>query len=66
MTELEEEISRLTTNDSMYGVLSNFEIDKKIGKGQFSIVYRAKCQFDGKFVALKKVQVSSLLLIYLL
>lgn len=57
MTELDEEISRLTTNDSIYGMLSNFEIDKQIGKGQFSTVYRAKCKLDGKLVALKKVQV---------
>ncbi|GFS81975.1 hypothetical protein NPIL_246651, partial [Nephila pilipes] len=57
MTELDEEISKLTTNDSIYGMLSNFEIDKKIGKGQFSVVYKAKCKLDGKFVALKKVQI---------
>lgn len=57
MTELDEEIAKLSTNDSIYGMLSNFEIDKKIGKGQFSIVYRAKCKLDGKLVALKKVQV---------
>lgn len=65
MTELDEELSRLSTNDSIYGMLSNFEIDKKIGKGQFSTVYRAKCKLDGKFVALKKVQVSNILLSYI-
>jgi NIMA (never in mitosis gene a)-related kinase len=44
--------------DNQYGVLSNFEIDKKIGKGQFSEVYRARCKVDGSIVALKKVQVN--------
>ncbi|GBO18968.1 Serine/threonine-protein kinase Nek7 [Araneus ventricosus] len=57
MTELEDEISKLTTNDSIYGMLSNFEIEKKIGKGQFSVVFKAKCKLDGKYVALKKVQI---------
>ena len=39
------------------GTLANFTVDKKIGKGQFSEVYRAVCKVDGKVVALKKVQV---------
>jgi serine/threonine protein kinase len=37
--------------------LANFKIDKKIGKGQFSEVYRAINKIDGSVVALKKVQV---------
>lgn len=41
-----------------YGKLEAFEIEKKIGKGQFSEVYRARCKEDNKVVALKKVQVS--------
>lgn len=44
-------------NDNIYGCLSNFIIDKKIGKGQFSEVYRARCRHNGSTVALKKVQV---------
>ena len=44
--------------DNPYGTLSNFEIDKKIGKGQFSEVWRARCKIDGSIVALKKVQVN--------
>uniref|UniRef100_F1L632 NEK6-subfamily protein kinase n=1 Tax=Ascaris suum TaxID=6253 RepID=F1L632_ASCSU len=40
-----------------YGKLEAFEIEKKIGKGQFSEVYRARCKEDNKVVALKKVQV---------
>jgi NIMA (never in mitosis gene a)-related kinase len=32
-------------------------VEKKIGKGQFSVVYRARCRSDGSIVALKKVQI---------
>jgi NIMA (never in mitosis gene a)-related kinase len=41
----------------VYGTLANFIVEKKIGKGQFSEVYRAQCRTDGNIVALKKVQV---------
>lgn len=61
MSQLDEEIAKLSTKDSVYGILSNFEIDKKIGKGQFSVVYKAKCKLDGKLVALKKVQISEMM-----
>ena len=44
-------------NESPYGRLSAFEIEKKIGRGQFSVVSRARCLIDGQVVALKKVQV---------
>jgi len=37
--------------------LANFEIEKKIGRGQFSTVFRARCMSNGTIVALKKVQV---------
>lgn len=43
----------------MYGTLKSFEIEKKIGKGQFSEVYKARCVVDNSIIALKKVQVSS-------
>lgn len=43
--------------DNKYSAMKNFEIDKKIGKGQFSEVYRARCVVDNTTVALKKVQV---------
>jgi len=43
--------------DSIYSTLKNYDIDKQIGKGQFSCVYRAKNKIDGTIVALKKVQV---------
>jgi len=40
-----------------YATLANLEIEKKIGKGQFSEVYRARSKIDGSIVALKKVQI---------
>lgn len=45
-------------DNSKYGTIGNFEIEKKIGRGQFSVVYRARCLVDNSIVALKKVQVS--------
>ena len=44
-------------DENVYSKLDNFTIDKKIGCGQFSVVYRARCQVDETVVALKKVQV---------
>ncbi|VDD92583.1 unnamed protein product [Enterobius vermicularis] len=40
-----------------YGTLEAFEIEKKIGKGQFSDVHRARCKEDGRKVALKRIKV---------
>ena len=37
--------------------LCNYHIEKKIGKGQFSEVYRATYLVENKPVALKKVKV---------
>ena len=43
--------------------MENYDIEKKIGKGQFSVVYRARCiaaseqAEDAPTVALKKVQI---------
>ena len=42
-----------------YNTLSQFVMDKKIGRGQFSEVFRARCVSDGNVVALKKVQVGN-------
>ncbi|XP_073427842.1 serine/threonine-protein kinase Nek7 isoform X2 [Dendrobates tinctorius] len=42
--------------DMGYNTLANFQIEKKIGRGQFSEVYRATCLLDRVPVALKKVQ----------
>lgn len=41
-----------------YGSLRNFNIVKKLGHGHFSVVYSAQNRCDGRFVALKKVEVS--------
>ncbi|CAK8673701.1 serine/threonine-protein kinase Nek7-like [Clavelina lepadiformis] len=40
-----------------YNALCNYRIERKIGKGQFSEVYRAVCHLDNKLVALKKVKI---------
>ncbi|KAH0512180.1 Serine/threonine-protein kinase Nek7 [Microtus ochrogaster] len=47
--------------DMGYNTLANFRIEKKIGRGQFSEVYRASCLLDGVPVALKKVQIFDLM-----
>jgi len=60
-----------TDYDTIYGTLKNFDVEKKIGKGQFSEVrvqcarannfcaqvYRVKCLVNGQTLALKKVQI---------
>ena len=51
------QISSKSAANSIYGSLANFDIDRKIGKGQFSVVYRATSKIDARPVALKKVQV---------
>jgi len=45
------------TSGASYGGLEGFSIDRKIGKGQFSVVYRAKAVHNQSAVALKKVQI---------
>ena len=55
--DMEATAQQIQERDNIYGRLSHFEIDKKIGKGQFSEVFRAKCKVDNSIVALKKVQV---------
>ncbi|KAK2565880.1 Serine/threonine-protein kinase Nek7, partial [Acropora cervicornis] len=49
--------SSLPPDREIYGNLRNFEIEKKIGRGQFSVVYKAKCLVDNSAIALKKVQI---------
>jgi NIMA (never in mitosis gene a)-related kinase len=44
-------------SEKLFCRLANFDIEKKIGRGQFSTVYRARCQCNGTIVALKKVQI---------
>ncbi len=47
--------------NTIKGNLSNFEIEKRIGKGQFSVVYKAKCKQSSEIVALKKIQIFEML-----
>uniref|UniRef100_A0A1A8F732 NEK6-subfamily protein kinase n=1 Tax=Nothobranchius korthausae TaxID=1143690 RepID=A0A1A8F732_9TELE len=42
-------------------IMANFRIEKKIGRGQFSEVYKATYLLDGQLVALKKVQISEMM-----
>ncbi|XP_055363931.1 serine/threonine-protein kinase Nek7 isoform X3 [Betta splendens] len=44
-----------------YNSLANFHIEKKIGRGQFSEVYRARYLLDNTSVALKKIQIFDLM-----
>lgn len=57
MAAMEEGNGLNSVDSSQYGSISNFEIEKKIGRGQFSVVYRARCLVDNSIVALKKVQI---------
>lgn len=55
MAAMDESNSEQSTEG--YGRLANLKIEKKIGRGQFSVVYRARCLLDNSVIALKKVQV---------
>ncbi|XP_051787947.1 serine/threonine-protein kinase Nek6 [Erpetoichthys calabaricus] len=55
--EYQLEAQRSMPTCRYYSRLADFRIEKKIGRGQFSEVYRATCLLDGKLVALKKVQI---------
>ena len=46
------------TGADPYGALANFEVQKTLGRGHFSVVYAARNRFNGDHVALKKVEVS--------
>lgn len=45
----------------LYGTLENFQIEKQIGQGQFSQVFKAKCLVDGRVVALKRMKIYELM-----
>lgn len=51
------ELIQLNSADDTYGSLDCFNIEKRIGKGQFSVVFRARLAQDNTTVALKKVQI---------
>ncbi|KAJ6652852.1 hypothetical protein lerEdw1_010570 [Lerista edwardsae] len=56
--EFQPDAQRHLTSYPYRCTLADFQIEKKIGRGQFSEVYKATCLLDRKPVALKKVQVS--------
>lgn len=45
----------------LYGTLENFQIEKQIGQGQFSQVFKAKCLVDARVVALKRMKIYELM-----
>ncbi|CAG2171904.1 unnamed protein product, partial [Oppiella nova] len=59
----EEGNGMLTANvgNGIDGRLENFDIEKRIGKGQFSVVYKARYRPTGAIVALKKMQIFEML-----
>lgn len=65
MDGVEQEASSIQSivDNGIYGTLANFKIEKKVGKGQFSEVYKARCVVNNVAVALKKVQVSPSMII---
>jgi serine/threonine protein kinase len=58
--DLEGTSSQVDEQDSKYGCLANFKIDKKIGKGQFSEVYRAINKIDGSVVDVPSKSIGSI------
>lgn len=50
-------VSSQQHNQHVYGSLQNFEIEKQIGQGQFSQVFKARCLVNSKVVALKRMKV---------
>ena len=53
--------STYVNKQEIYGNLENFESEKQIGQGQFSVVFRARCTVDGTTVALKKIKIYELM-----
>lgn len=45
----------------IYGDIANYQIEKKIGRGQFSVVYKARNLINNQLVAFKKVQIFEML-----
>ena len=54
MDELNEEQKALLAKG---GCMEDYEVVKPIGKGKFSVVYRAKRKSDDQLVALKKIAI---------
>ena len=53
--------STLASRQHVYGSLENFHIEKQIGQGQFSQVFKAKCLVDNRVVALKRMKIYELM-----
>ena len=51
-------IRNVTSLTPLFSFFFFLQVEKKIGQGQFSVVYRARNLVDGQIVALKKIQVS--------
>ena len=60
-SDYKSEQEKMEQTQMIRGHLNNFDILKKIGQGQFSSVYQAKCKENGQIVALKKVQIFELM-----
>ena len=43
-----------TQSDPLYGRLENFRVEKRIGKGQFSVVFKAKNLINQRWVLAPK------------
>ncbi|XP_029371360.1 serine/threonine-protein kinase Nek6 isoform X3 [Echeneis naucrates] len=56
-----QEDQKNTSSCKFCCTLANFRIEKKIGRGQFSEVYKATYLLEGQQVALKKVQIFEML-----
>ncbi|XP_041090248.1 serine/threonine-protein kinase Nek6-like [Polyodon spathula] len=59
--EYQHEAQRNVSTYPYRCTLADFQIEKKIGRGQFSEVYKATFLHDRKLVALKKVQIFELM-----
>lgn len=57
MAEIQSDLLAAPNPENPVGCLANIEIERKIGRGQFSEVFKAKSLRDSSVVALKKVKV---------
>ncbi|RZF38002.1 hypothetical protein LSTR_LSTR006401 [Laodelphax striatellus] len=55
----EKELLALTSanQNARYSSLDNFIIEERIGRGSFSVIYKARCRQDNSVVAMKEVQI---------
>ena len=60
METLQEQVKKNLGVDTN-GSLSNYVLDKKIGQGQFSVVYKAKNTTNNEIVALKRIPIADMM-----